>query len=179
MIKAKRIQLKKEIWPYPKDTILVSYCGDIPNIYYVETDKNPNGNGLNIQWFTAQGMEYTDGYFKHIDPVDFDATVWADKLKEQLKLHKNKIENLLKETEKKYEQDMRGLNDTMTGIEQAYVTHFGLPIDTPVVDCTDKGEKEEEAYKVLNKYEGVFGEIRRMNNESTGSGGWSTHYSKI
>lgn len=133
-IKAKRVKLKKEIWPYPVGTILVSYCGHTPFLYYVEDNKMPTGKGLNIQWFTEKGIEYYEEYFEQLDPIDFIDTIWAARLAENLKNQKHNVDAQIEQCEMNYKEQMKTLKTALHDLEQEWVNHFGTDINAEIIE---------------------------------------------
>lgn len=82
--------------------ILVEY-GDMPGKFYHETNKNPNGAGLDESSIIAYGG--IDKYFEILPAIEFSKTVWFDmqktrwrfakaRLQEEIDSHKSKIEAL-------------------------------------------------------------------------------------
>lgn len=147
---AKRVKCKKEIWPYPEGTVLVSYGGGTPEIYYVEDNEMPNGKGLNVQWFMVKGNEYYEQYFEDLPSVDFRDTIWAVKLAESLKNRKDMLEHQIEQEKKKYDAQMKSLKNALHITGQEWVDNFGTDINAEVV--TVEEEVQQPSYISANAY---------------------------
>jgi hypothetical protein len=153
-MKVKRVKTKREIWPYPEGTILVSYGGKHAHLYYSEeripfSDNGdtipdlPGGRGLNISLFMAKGAEYYSKYFVDLEPVSFEDTPWSKVIDDQLKKTKDGIKQQIANYKEQYEKHMGELNNKLNEVEQEYIDYFGIDINSEVVDLTKEEPPQE------------------------------------
>jgi len=152
MKQAKRVRLKKEIWPYPKGTVMVSYCGQHEGLYYAENSKQgPTGRGMPvIEWFASRGEEYYEEYFEEIDPVDFVDTEWADRLREIMRKSREGIQGNITQVENEMKKKIKELKKQLDTLEQEYVDHFGVHPDSEVINCSDDTPVKGETFETFN-----------------------------
>ena len=166
-MKVKRVKTKREIWPYPEGTVLVSYGGKHAGPYYSEEripfsdDRDtipdlPGGRGLNISLFMAKGAEYYSRYFIDLEPVSFEDTPWSKVIDDQLKKTKNGIRQQMDNHKEQYEKHMRELNNRLQEVEQEYIDYFGVDINAEVVDLTKEDPPQEWDGGWNNQYSSLF-----------------------
>ena len=157
MKQAKRVRLRKEIWPYPKGTVMVSYCGQHEGLYYAEnTKQGPSGRGMPImEWFASKGEEYYDEYFEDIDPVDFVDTEWAERLKGIMKKNREGIQANIAKVENEMKKKIKELKKQLDSLDQDYIDHFGIDPESEIIDCTNNVSVKQETFETFNWFGGT------------------------
>jgi hypothetical protein len=167
-MKVKQLRVKKEIWPYVEGTILISYGGPTPHLYYhrppSKQDEVPSGNGLNINWWVEKGFDYFDEYFESLDDLNFEDTPWATHMAKVLMDQRNAFKDKLSKRKQAYEDEMKHLKSQLNGVEQAWVEYFGTDINAEVLDLREEAPESPS-------YEYWESRTMRYDNWNSGSTG--------